>query len=63
MKIQSVEREKVFPNDMINKWLTLNIHKQTTQQQANNQPGYLKMGRKTEEIFFQQAYADGQQAH
>ena len=55
MKIQSVEREKIFANDMINKWLTLNIHKQTTQQQANKQPGYLKVGRKTKEIFFQQA--------
>ena len=63
MKIQSVEREKILANGMIDKQLTSNIYKQTTQQQANKQPGYLKMGRKTEQIFFQQAYADGQQAH
>ena len=48
MKIQSVEREKILANGMIDKQLTSNIYKQTTQQQANKQPGYLKMGRKTE---------------
>ena len=37
MKKQSNQWEKIFANNMIDKWLTSNIHKQTTQQQANKQ--------------------------
>ena len=51
----------IFAHDVINMGLILYIYNAIQHQKANNP--LLKMGRRTEKIFFQRRNADGQLAH
>ena len=62
MKRQLIEWEKIFANDITDKELIYNIYKQLIQFNIKKTK-CLKMGRKTEQTFFQRGNADGQQVY
>ena len=62
MKRQLIEWEKIIENDITDKELTHNIYKQLIQFNIKKTK-CLKMGRKTEQTFFQRGNADGQQVY
>ena len=65
MKRQHTEQEKIFANDMTGKELMFNIYKQLIQLniKQTKQTIQLKMGRRTEQTFYQRGNSYGQQAH
>ena len=64
MKRRPTEWENISANDMTDKGLLSNIYKQLIQLNTKNtkQPD-IKMGRRTEQTFFQRGNTDGQQAY
>ena len=60
VKRQPTEWEKLFETDMTNKGLISNTYKQLIQFNIKNTNNQLKMGRRSERIFFQRGNADGQ---
>jgi len=58
------EQEKIFENDMTNKWLICKIYKESIQFNIKKNKLDLKMGKKSEyNFFFPKRHTDGQQVH
>lgn len=62
MKRQSIKQEKIFANSSSAKELISKIYKKLKQQTKIKQSD-LKIGRGSEQAFFQRRYTNGQQVH